>query len=271
MNKLSLLILVLLVVGSGFIAKESERTVSQNAFTRGEVLNYKVHYGVINAADAVINIDEDMNWVNNRPCYKATVFGKTTGSFDYFLRIRDTWRTYIDTASILPQHFYQNIEENKYRKTEKITFDHSKNVAVVERIKVKEPRKAETFKIPDNVQDIVSGFYYLRTLDFNKYRNGDVIKVKGFFDNEVFDMDVIFKGRETVATKAGTFQAFKLVPRMPDNKLFAGENAISVYLSDDKNKIPVLIKADMFVGAVKVDLYKYSGLRYKLTSIRNHQ
>lgn len=263
MNKIFPVLLVLLIA-SGFIFKESQRVVPQDSFSTGEVLKYKIHYGVITAAEATIDIAPGLHRINNRPCYKANVYGRTIGSFDFFLRIRDTWRSYIDTASILPQHFYRDIEEGKYRKKENVVFDHNRNIATVE-----DKKGTETFKIPDNIQDIVSGFYYLRTIDFNKYKIGDVIKLQGFFDDEIFDFTVVYRGRETVDTKAGSIRAFKLVPRMPENKLFSGENAISVYLSDDKNKIPVLIQAEMFVGSVKVDLYKYNGLQYKLNTVKN--
>lgn len=235
------------------------------------MLQYKVHYGLINAAEATIEVDGNLHRVNERPCFKASVTGRTTGSFDVFLRIRDTWRTYIDTTTILPQRFFRNIEENNYRRRETVDFDHVKHMAAVERHgKDKNKVKRGTYKIPNNVQDIVSGFYYLRTLSYDQRRIGEVIRVQGFFDEDVFSMDVIYKGRETVETKAGTIRAIKLVPKMPSNKLFKGENAISVYLSDDRNKIPVLIQAEMFVGAVKVDMYKYQGLKSRLNLVAHN-
>jgi Protein of unknown function (DUF3108) len=249
-------------------APEPTRTVANTSFERGEVLQYKVHYGLINAAEATIEVDEDVHRVHERPCYKATVTGRTTGSFDFFLRIRDTWRSYIDTTSILPQRFFRNIEENNYRKRETVDFDHLKDVADVESHKKnKNDVKKGSFKVPNNVQDLVSGFYYLRTLNYDQRKVGEVIKVQGFFDEDVFNMDVIYKGREVVETKAGTIRTIRLVPKMPSNKLFKGENAVSVYLSDDRNKVPVLIQAEMFVGAVKVDMYKYKGLRNRLNLV----
>lgn len=262
MNKILPVLLVGLML-SGFLMKDAMRVVPQDSFSTGEVLKYKVHYGFINAAEAVIDVAPEIHTINHRPCYKANVMGKTIGSFDFLLRIRDTWRSYIDTSAIVPQRFHRNIEEGNYRKKENVTFDHYRNLAVVE------SKKVETFKIPDNVQDIVSGFYYLRTLDLDKYKNGDQIRLQGFFDDEIFNFTIIFRGREVVETKAGKIRAFRLVPKMPDNKLFAGEDAITVYLSDDRNKIPVLIKAEMFVGAVKVDLYKANGLKYRLNTVRN--
>ncbi|WP_242478961.1 DUF3108 domain-containing protein [Hymenobacter lapidiphilus] len=248
--------------------KQPARSADNTSFQTGETLHYKVHYGLINAADATIELDNNVHRINDRSCYRATVTGRTIGSFDYFLRIRDTWRSYIDTASIQPQRFYRNIEENNYRKRETVDFDHQRGVATMESYKKdKNDVKRGTFKVPANVQDIVSAFYYLRTLNYDLRRPGEVIRVQGFFDEENLPMDVIYKGRETVSTKAGTIRAIRLVPKMPKNKLFKGENAVSVYLSDDQNKIPVLIQADMLVGAVKVDLYKYKGLRNRLNMV----
>ena len=243
---------------------ETPRTVRNLSFGRGELLRYKIHYGIINAADGEIETSGDLHRVNDRPCYKVNVTGRTTGSFDFFLRIRDTWRSYIDTAAIVPQKFVQDLAESKYRRKETMDFDHTTNTVTVENQKDK---KKQTFQTPDNVQDLISGIFFIRTLDYSNRRSGDQIKVKGFYDNEVFDMTVTYRGRETVETKSGTFRCIKLLPKMPENKLFKGEDAIAVYLSDDENKIPVLIQAEMFVGSVKLDLYEYRGVRGRLNRV----
>ena len=264
MNRIYPVIFLALLVTSGFILQEPFEPVKDRvSFITGETLKYKVHYGPVNAAEAEIELAPDIYRVNNRPCYKATISGKTVGSFDFFLRIRDTWRSYIDTSLILPQKYHRNIEEGKYRKKENVTFNHDEHTALVE------TKQTLNLKVPEKIQDVVSGLYFLRTLDFDRYRVGDVIRVKGYFYKKVYDMQVIYKGRESVETKAGYFKAFKLVPKMPDSDLFAGENSVSVYLSDDKNKIPVLIKANLLMGAVKVDLYHYGGLKHPLNLARN--
>ncbi|RIJ36834.1 DUF3108 domain-containing protein [Pontibacter oryzae] len=269
MNKFIPPILILTLILVGFVSKESMRQLPNDSFGTGEVLKYKVHYGPITAAEAVIDISPSLHRVNNRPCYKATVTGKTNGSFDLFLRIRDTWQSYIDTAAIVPQRSFRNIEEGSYRKSETVDFDHYSNKAHVEKKKKSKNVEKKTYKVTDNVQDIVSGFYYLRTLNYDRMRVGDKTTVQGFFDEESFKMEVEYRGREVVNTKAGDIKAIKLVPRMPKNEMFDGENSITVYLSDDKNKIPVLIKAEMFVGSVKVNLYDYKNLKNELVLARN--
>jgi hypothetical protein len=245
---------------------DAVRLIPQNSFGRGEVIKYTVHYGLINGGEATVETSNSLERVNDRPCYKATVSGRTTGSFDFFLRIRDQWRSYIDTASILPIRAQRDIAEKNYRKKETVDFDHQRDMVDVQ-VHDKENPKHFPVKVANNSLELVSGFYYLRTLNFDRMKVGETIKMPGFFDGENFVLDVVFKGRETVETKAGTIRTFKLVPKMPNNKLFRGENAISVYLSDDRNKIPVLFQAEMFVGSVKVDMVKYQGLKGRLNMV----
>ena len=246
---------------------EPTRMWPNASFQAGETIRYKVHYGVINAGEAVVETAGSLEHVANRPCYKATVSGRTTGSFDFFLHVRDQWRAYIDTASILPLRSTRDIEESSYRKKEMVDFDQARNVVNVLQTHTKEPIHY-TFQVPKNVQELVSGFYYLRTLNYDHMKPGEVIRVGGFFDESAFNLEVTFKGHEIVTTKAGPIHVLKLVPKMPDNHLFRGEEAIKVYLSDDHNKIPVLFQAEMLVGAIKIDMYKYDGLKSRLNVAR---
>ncbi|WP_439881390.1 DUF3108 domain-containing protein [Pontibacter sp. MBLB2868] len=269
MKKTLPIILIVLAATFGFVTKDRLRTIPNESFSSGEILKYKVHYGPITAAEAVINVAPTIQYVNGRPCYSATVYGKTTSSFDLFIRIRDTWQSYIDTAAIVPHRSFRNIEEGDYRKRETVDFNHFKNTALVEKKKKHKDKETSNYKIPDNVQDVVSGFYYLRTINYDNMRIGEKVNVQGFFDEETFNMEVTYKGKEVVSTKAGDIKAIKLTPKMPNNDMFKGENSIVVYLSDDKNKIPVMIQAEMFVGSVKVNLYEYKNLKHKITLAKN--
>lgn len=235
------------------------RNVRNSSFEPGEVIKYKVHYGFINAAEGEMVISDKLFDINNRPCYKIDVFGKSVGMFDLFLRIRDNWGTYVDTASIVTQKFYRIIEEGKYRKHEIVDFDQNKNVASVRTYNKKKKiwRPIERFDIPTNVQDMVSGYYFLRTYDFKSLNEGDIINIDAFFDDEVYDFQIRYIGTETIKTKLGKIRSLVLAPIMPENGLFKGEDSIKVWISNDANKVPLKIKAEMFVGSVEIDITEY--------------
>ncbi|MEX2335637.1 MAG: DUF3108 domain-containing protein [Fulvivirga sp.] len=235
------------------------RVIPNTSFIRGEVIEYKAHYGFVNAATGTMVINDDIYTIKGRPCYKIDVYGRSTGMLDLFMRIRDNWGTYLDTAAIITQKSYRLIEEGKYRKNEVVNFDQINKVARVKTFdnKKEQWRPEETYEIPPNVQDIVSGYYYLRTLKFDTLNNGDIIEIDAFFDDEVYDFKVRFIGREMIKTKLGEIRSVILAPIMPDNDLFEGENSVKVWISDDLNKVPLKIKAEMFVGAVEIDIQSY--------------
>ncbi len=249
---------------SAFTTQDSGlRTVVNNSFTTGEELKYRVHYGFINAGVATMKIDDKIHMINGRPTYKVDVYGRSTGVFDVFTKIRDNWGSYIDTSAILPLKAYRNIEEGKYRKYETMDFDQKKKKVEMSWLdkNTKKVKEKKTFETPKEVLDIVSGYYFLRTLDYSNYKKGDIISLKAFFDEELYDFRVKYSGRESLNTAVGKINAIVLTPVIPENKLFDGENSISVWISDDANKIPLKIKANMFVGAVEIDIMSYKNSR----------
>lgn len=248
----------LVLLCCGFISKDTYRRIRNNSFARGEVLEYRVHYGFINAGEGVVEVSQNLFKINNRPCYRVNVTGKSIGAFDLVLRIRDTWRSYIDTSALIPHRFQVNIQEGKYRKEETVFFNHEAGKIRSEEVN----NETKEFELPRNVQDLVSGYFYLRTIDFNQLKPGDLVEVDAFFDDDFYDFKVRYRGKGEVDTKFGKIRCLLLNPVMPANKLFKGDNSIRVWVSDDENKIPIKVEADMFVGAVELDLKKHKNLKH---------
>ena len=246
----------LATVITAFRVKDSYRYIPNTSFGTGERIEYRVHYGFINAAEAKVEVGNSVVRINNRPCYRVNVTGRTVGAFDLVSRVRDQWRSYIDTSAILPQMFQQSIEENKFRKQETLTFNHGSDVVYQEN---KEEKKS--FKVPDNVHDVISGYYFLRTLDFDRFSEGQLIEVPTFFSGEVFPMRVRYRGKDVVKTKFGKIRVIKLNPVIPKNKLFKGDDSIRIWVSDDENKVPVKVEVDLWIGSLDMDLKSYKGLR----------
>lgn len=233
---------------------------SQTNFSTGEVIKYKVHYGFINAVEGEMTIDKEIKYMNGKPCYAIEVKGRSVGMFDLFLRIRDTFGTYIDTTDLVPMQFYRVIEEGKYRKHEIVDFNRDSSMATVRNYHFNDQywKPEETFEMAPDAQDLISAYYFLRTLDFDQFTKDEIITLKIFFDDEMYDFQIRYLGKEQVKTKLGKYNAIVLSPIMPDNKLFKGENSIRAWISDDEDKIPLKVKAKMFVGAVEVDILDYS-------------
>ena len=238
------------------------RVLPKPVFSRGEKLEYRVHYGFFNAGEATIKVHDNYYELGERPCYKMEVLGRSVGAFDRIIRIRDTWGTFMDTGAYKPRMAYRYVEENKYRLKEVVTFDYVKRIAKVD---VKD-RRDTAYRIPDPVHDIVSGYYFLRQIDYSKVKPGEVLNIDAFFENSNYQFRLRLIGRETIKTKFGKVKCIVLSPIMPKNGLFDGENSIRLWMSDDAIRIPVKVRAELFVGAVELDITSYQGTKVGLGS-----
>ena len=257
-NNLLLTLIVAIFLGS------VGKTFSQKNtyFKNGEELSFKVSYGFLDAAEAKMVIHPQVFTLNDQPTYKIDIIGKTLGVFKLF-KVNDNWGSYIDTLKIVPYQSYRHIEEGKYRKNEKTFFDYNSKSAQVKLYDRENKIIVNTSEhsIPSSIQDIVSGFYYLRTLDLKKHKPGDMITINGFFDKTIYNLKLVYEGKEVIETNLGKYETLMFTPIMPSNKLFRGKFPIKVWVSDDKNRIPLKIKARLMVGSLDMDIVEAKGLR----------
>ena len=270
MKKLIPLLITCIALSAFTVGDEEVYTdVSNDSFFKGEKLEYKVSFGIFSIGEAEMVIQDNFYRVNHRDCYKIDVYGKTTGMVDWVAKVDDHWGAYVDSAALVPHISYRNIKEGNYRKNEVTRFDHRSNqieTKVMDK-KTGEYKEPNYYYAPEDIRDMLAGFLYMRTMDFSTMKKNDVFTVKGFFEDTFYELDVRYKGTEKIKTKAGKFKAIKLAPIMPDNKLFDGEDSILVWLSNDKNKVPLKIEAKMFIGSTGVELSGYHNLRNEINKI----
>ena len=230
------------------------------AFLPGEEIRYRVHYSIFYAGEALMRITNQHYRVNNRICYRAEVIGNSSGAFDRIVRIRDVWGSYFDTIGFQPQKSFRSIQENRYRKKEEVYFDYGKNLAKIQ----SENSNHEEIPIQANVQDMVSGYYFLRLQKYDHLRKNDTIRLTGIFENKTYNFKIVFLGKEKIKTKFGKTDSFVISPIMPDNKLFSGRNPIKMWISDDQNRIPLKIEAELVLGSLDLDISDYANLKYPI-------
>lgn len=262
-HQMKTLFLSLFLITLFFSSAFSQSEEKNSAFTFGEELQFDVSYGWLNLAEAKLQINKRSVTENSRPHYKVDAFGKTKGAATIFGRVNDNWGTHIDTSTLLPSLSYRYIEEGKYRKNEKVFFDQMNKKATMELYDRDNRTLKETkeFKLPGQVQDLVSGFYYLRSMDLTNLKKGQEILITGFFDKEIYNLKLIYEGTEQIQTSLGMKNTYIFSPLMPPNKLFRGDYPVKVWVTKDQNKIPVKIKANLFIGSLNMEISSAKGLR----------
>ncbi|MCU0422838.1 MAG: DUF3108 domain-containing protein [Bacteroidia bacterium] len=229
---------------------------ANTAFTFGEKLSYKVYYGIINGGKAEFEVGQKSVTVNNRNSYYIRVYGKSTGMVDVMFKVKDQFETYLDQEALIPWKATKNVREGNYKAIDLVLFDHSRGIA-------NSSIKGKT-EIEEQTQDIVSAIYYARSTDMTNAKQGDVFPVNFYMDGKNYRLRFKFVGREVIKTDLGTFKTLKIKPQLLEGRVFKDSDALTLWVTDDENKVPVRAESEIFVGSIKMDLDGFSGLRNPL-------
>ena len=245
--------ILLLVLISTFVAQAQQK---KSAFKKGEFLKYRISYSNwFNAGSATLEIKESTN--NGKAAYHIVGKGKTTGVTGWFFKVNDNYQTYFYKNNLLPYRFIRKINEGGYTKDKEIHFHQNSNKATV---KDHEKNTEAQYTTHNNVHDMLSTLYYLRNYDISKMKKGDEVTLSMFFDEKNYPFKLRFLGTENIKTKFGKVATAKFRPLVQAGRVFKAKESITMWVSNDKNKIPLRIKADLAVGSIRADLDLYKGL-----------
>jgi hypothetical protein len=245
-----------------FLALVGFSAPKERAFDVGEYFKLRIHYGVINAGYATLEVKEATR--AGKKVYHAVGKGWTTGMSRFFFKVDDTYESYFDKETGNPYQFVRKINEGGYTKNQEGFVDQAGDRVTLKDYKNKKER---VFQVPNNIQDVVSTFYYLRNHpSIDKMKVGEAISVDMFFDDETFKFKLKYVGREVVKSKYGNINCMIFRPLVQSGRVFKEEESLTVWISADDNKIPVRIKASLAVGSLKADLDGFRGLKYPFSA-----
>ena len=230
---------------SGEQAGQPERCrpqTSNRAFAEGEWFQFSIQYGAIRAGDALMQVESVEN-VAGRPCYRLVSKAESNSFFSMFFKVRDRVDSYMDVEELVSRRFSKNTLEGKHRDNFTIDFDHGTG-------KARYSDGAE-FEFPACSQDILSAFYYVRTLDLEVGRS---VQVPCHADKKNYPLEVKVHRREKVKTPAGQFTCLVIEPVLKTSGLFKQKGKLTIWLTDDEYKIPILMKSKILVGSISAIL-----------------
>lgn len=243
------LVLVGVFVVSGVAQVLSHK--KEPVFTEGEQLTYRLRYGFITAAEATLNILATDTKYDNRPVYHFVAQGRTAATFNLFYKVRNRYDSYVDKSTLLPYVYLENIREANYRREDNVRFYQDQDKIV---------GKKGTFKGRDKTFDLVSAFFYARSLNLDGISPGYTFKIPYFLQDEVSDLVITYVGKETVKTPLGTFSCLKFNPSIKPGRIFRKDSKLYLWITDDKNRVPVKAQVEIVVGSVTLELTSMKGL-----------
>ncbi|HNW76262.1 MAG TPA: DUF3108 domain-containing protein [Bacteroidales bacterium] len=237
------------------IGQELKR-VDNRAFIPGEKFNFIVYYdsyltGKVTAGTASLEIGFQKKEIEGRKVYHAMGKGKSKGAFNVFFKVDDYFESFIDMEYMVPWYFIRRTREGDYKKDDEVRFNQFTGSASSRTI---------SRSVPKGTQDFISAFFYARTIDLSGLKPGDFFPMSYFLDDSIYITRIYYEGKETIKTVAGTFRCMKFKPTVATGNVFSQPYAMSIWVTDDQYRIPVLAKSEVIVGAVKMELTQYQGL-----------
>lgn len=230
-----------------------------SAFQKGEWFKFEMSYsGWLKAGEATLAVDEKR--LNGQKVYHVTGKGWTTGAINWFFKVRDRYESYFDMEDVKPYKFIRKIDEGGHTKDIEILFDQEEQKALVHN---KKHKTKKTVATETDVQDMMSAFYYLRNnYDTEKISVGDIVELNMFFDAENYIFKLKYLGRDTIDTEFGRVKTLMFRPYVMAGRVFKEQESLTLWVSADKNKIPLKVKADLAVGSLRADLVAFKGLKH---------
>ena len=247
---LSLLILLLITFGN---AQKLQNIQS------GETLRYRIHYGLLNAGTASLTTLKTT--YRGQPHFYVKGVGKTTGAVRAFFKVEDTYESFINYNTGLPSFYVRNVKEGTYTQHSETVFNHGNQTLL---LTDKEKKTTQSLKSVAGIQDMLSAFYHLRSMDDSELKVGSVKKVNIWIDDEMFPFQLKVIGTQNVKTKFGWINSLVIVPQVISGRVFKDKEGVTLWVSNDKNHIPIAIKAELAVGSLKADIDSYASVKFPL-------
>ncbi len=241
----------------GLLAFVSEAQTTKT-YKDGELLKFRIHYGIVNAGYASLEIKD--KFINNQPHEHVIGKGWTSGMLKWVFPVKDNYESFINKKTGLPIRAIRQVQEGGHGKNLELFFEKDSVLTVNHK------RNTQKRVAAKNVQDMISAFYYLRNNVPDDLNINDAVEIDLFFDYKKFPFKLIKLRKETLKTKFGKIDCFVFRPLVQSGRVFKAKESLSIWITADKNRIPVRIQADLAVGSLKADIESYKGLAHPLTT-----
>jgi hypothetical protein len=214
-------------------------------FGEGEYLLFSIQYGLIYAGDATLEVRSDA-LVGGREAYHAVSVARTNRTFDVIYKVRDRHESFMDKEYLYSLRFEKHLREGKFRRDKEVVFDQLKHLAVYQ--------NGDSVGIPPNTQDFLSALYYVRTLPIEP---GQAVWMANHSDGKNYPIFVKVLRRERIEVTAGVFDCLVIEPVLETSALFENTGKLTIWLTDDNLRMPVLMRSKVMVGAFEAVLKEY--------------
>ncbi len=240
-----------------------------SAFKAGEVVNYHAYYNWgfiwLNAGEVSFTVDPIQ--INEQPGYHFKAHGATYKSYDKFFKVRDTFESKVDTLHLEPFEFKRVTNEGSYHANYLYKFNRDTRKISASIQKEDEPRLDTIIDWKNSSVDLLTMVYKARNIDYSKYAVNEKIPISMVVDGEVHDIYIRYLGKEAIKNRDGRkFNCLKFSPLLVEGTIFKSGEDMTVWVTDDPNRIPIIVEAKILIGSVKAVFVDALNTRYPISA-----
>jgi hypothetical protein len=260
--------LSLIMLNWGF-STQAQCFENRHAFAPGEEVTYNAYYNLgfvwINAGKVTFAVN-DTSW-NDKPALHFKGYGATYKAYDILFRVRDSFDVWVDPYSLKPFEFHRRTNEGSYSAHYHYLFDDENRQIQTSISKKGSAYRDSTIAWPKCSFDLLSMVYQARNIDFSLYSVNDKIPISMVVDGDIYDLYIRYLGKEIIKDRSGRkFRCLKFSPLLMEGTIFEKGEKMAVWVTDDNNKIPVVVEAKILVGSVKAVFVEAKGLEYPVAA-----
>lgn len=267
----SLVILfVFLLCSSIPFESKSQCLENKEPFVVGEKVAYEVYYnwGFIWVNAGKVNFTVNPGLFNGKAVYHFVSEGTSKPNYDWLYKVRDRYESKVTIEGFQPLWFQRDTDEGNFKVDEEYHYLSEKNQVAFSLTDTDNPLVKDTLNIEPCTFDVITMVYYARTLDFSKYNKNDKIPINVLIDGEAHNLYIRYLGTEVIETREKKkFECIKFKPLLVEGSIFKGGEDMTVWVTNDKNKIPILVEAKIIVGSIKAYLTKTQDLKHPVKAL----
>ena len=264
-----LFLLLVLLLGMRSSYAQSGCPFGSRCYQPGEELHYHVYYqlGPIWVPAGEVTFSVHRTSFFDRPAFLFKSQGRSFSGYDWVFKVRDRFETLVDSATQVPLHYVRDTKEGGNITFNDVYFNHRKYVVTSSLKHNKEPLKRDTLNFTSCARDVLSMIYAARTIDFEKYAPNSTIPITIFLDGQLFPRQFIrYLGKSILVTKLGTFRCLQFQPRLIAGTIFKEGDEMRVWVTDDENRIPLLVETPILVGSIQTKIHGIKGNLFPLNA-----
>lgn len=208
---------------------------------RPQVFDYTIMWNGIYAGTSTLALTPDGKFTD------ITSSARSANFISLFFKVNDLVESKLDTGSFTPVSYKMQLREGKRVRDKEVSFTGSGTTGgKIYYTDIQKNEKAQ-FDSAGRVFDPLSSFFYVRTLPLVV---GKSVFVKVFDSKKLYDVEIKVLKKEQVRTWMGTYNAILVKPVMKSEGIFLSKGDIEIWLSDDANRIPLMLRTTVGVGAI---------------------